>query len=84
MEQILIDRCQAQDVDFIEAELSKTVFIDTVLRNRWLNNTNLNGAEFTGATGYRIDITTNAIKGASFSRFEAVSLLDRLAIGRVD
>ena len=46
--------------------------------------TDLTGADFTGAVNYRIDINHNKIKKAKFSRLEAVSLLESLDIELTD
>nr|WP_245680758.1 hypothetical protein [Veronia pacifica] len=46
--------------------------------------TNLQDVDFTDSTAYAIDILENQIKGATFSRYEALNLLNSLDIELVD
>jgi fluoroquinolone resistance protein len=46
--------------------------------------TDLSGADFTDAIDYDIDVNLNVIRGARFSRQEAVRLLEHLGIELVD
>lgn len=84
LEQIVIEHSKARDVDFREGDFSKANFSETDLANSLFSHTNLGEADFTGAINYSIDIHTNSIKGATFSRYEALSLLDSLEIELVD
>jgi uncharacterized protein YjbI with pentapeptide repeats len=63
-----------KDADFSDSDLSNTLF----------RNTNLSSSNFTHSTNFDIDINQNNIKGAMFSRYEAVRLLNGLGIKLVD
>ncbi len=82
--EIEIEECKAHDVDFREGDFREANFTYTDFANSLFGGTNLSGADFTAATNYRMDIYHNEIKGAKFSRFEAVNLLDSLGIELVD
>ncbi|MEH6473845.1 MAG: pentapeptide repeat-containing protein [Halopseudomonas sp.] len=84
LQQLAIEDCKAQDVDFREANLREANFSHTDLSHSLFNHTNLSAANFVEAFNYHIDIHFNEVKGAAFSRHEAVSLLDSLGIELVD
>jgi uncharacterized protein YjbI with pentapeptide repeats len=81
---IVIEDCKARDVDFREANLSRAALTHTDFENSLFNRTNLTGADFSEATNYDIDVFSNEIKKAKFSRFEAIRLLDSLDIELID
>ena len=81
---LVIEDCKARDVDFREANLSSANLTYTDFANSLFNRTNLGGADFSEATNYDIDVFSNEIKRAKFSRFEAIRLLDCLEIELVD
>ncbi len=70
-----LTRCSAKEADFAEADLRGAACAGTDFAGAKFLHTNLEGADFTGATGYAIDPTANRMKGARFSLPEAVSLL---------
>jgi len=82
--EIEIKACRAHDVDFREADFSKANFKETDLSNSLFSNTNLTKAKFAGAINYDININRNKVEKATFSRHEAVRLLDALGINLVD
>ncbi len=82
--ELVIEECKAHDVDFREGDFSEANFTFTDFTNCLFNETNLTGADFTEAVNYLIDINHNRIKEATFSRHEAVSLLEGLDIELVD
>jgi uncharacterized protein YjbI with pentapeptide repeats len=84
LNEIEIEGCKAHDVDFREGEFCEAILSFTDFTNSLFNQTNLTGADFTGATNYRIDINHNIVRKAKFSRYEAVSLLDSLDIELID
>lgn len=68
-------RCRIHHGDFSEADLAHAVcggsdFLDSIFLH-----TNLEHADFVGATNYAIDPTANRVKQARFSLPEAVALL---------
>ena len=60
------------------------IFRSLDFANSLFNGTDLSGADFTEAINYQIDVNRNKIKGAKFSRYEAVSLLESLGIELID
>lgn len=84
LQELVLEECKAHNVDFREGDFSNANFTYTDLTGSFFTNTNLSGADFSEATDYDIDIYQNEIKQATFSRFEAVRLLDSLEIELVD
>lgn len=76
--------------DFKTNEVTETMFADCILTGADFKNCNLSGTEFfkcnltksdfRNSYGYRIDITSNKLKGAKFSSPEVHSLLSGLGI----
>ena len=79
-----MQHCRAHDVDFREANLSQAEMHGSSFSHSLFHRTNLTKANFTDATGFHIDLNNNLIKGAIFSRFEALTLLESLGIELVD
>ncbi len=82
--EIEMTECRAHDVDFQEADLNASNFSETDFASSLFQNTDLSSANFCGAYNYTIDIQNNKVKGASFSRLEATSLLESLGIVLAD
>jgi fluoroquinolone resistance protein len=68
------------DTDLIGCSLKQSSFVNAVFRNVTFHATNLEKADFTGASGYAINPLTNQIKGAKFSLPDAVSLLECMGV----
>ena len=79
-----ITECNASEVDFREADLSEAVLTATDFHKALFRNTNLTGADFSQAKNFDIDIRTNQLAGAKFSRYEALRLLGSLDIVLAD
>ena len=79
-----MDECKLHDVDFREADLTDADFHYSDLSFSQFHHSNLSSANFAEATNYSIDINANNVKGARFTRLEALSLLDSLGIELVD
>ena len=79
-----IIECRCKDVDFREGDFNSGSFSHCDLSGSLFSKTNLSGVDFSEASNYQIDIENNRIKGAKFSRFEAVRLLEGLDIELVD
>jgi uncharacterized protein YjbI with pentapeptide repeats len=84
LNEIVIEECKAHEVDFREGSFCDANFTYTDFTNSLFSETNLEGSDFTEALNYQIDINRNNIKGAKFSRHEAVRLLEGLGIELVD
>ncbi len=82
--ELTLEHCKAHDVDFRSANVSKAKLSHTDFTNSLFSKTNLKEADFSQAQNYSINIFNNEIKGAKFSKYEALSLLDSLEIELVD
>jgi len=72
--------CKAHDVDFRDGNFADADFSGTDFSYSQFHSTNLSRANFTDAVNYAIDLRINILKGARFSRMEAVALLESLDI----
>lgn len=84
LQDFVLEECKAHNVDFREGDFSDANFSHSDLSGSFFNSTNLTSADFREASGYDIDIYQNIIKGAKFTRYEAVRLLDCLEIELLD
>ena len=80
LNEIVIEACKAQEVDFREATLSYANFTQTDFNKSLFIHTDLNCADFTEAVNYNIDPVMNKLKKAKFSFPEVVALLNFLEI----
>jgi fluoroquinolone resistance protein len=78
--ELTLEACKVHQVDFREGDFSGSRFCFSEFRGALFTRTDLSGADFTDAIDYDIDINLNVIRGARFSRQEAVRLLDHLGI----
>ena len=76
--------CSAKDVDFRSGSFKNANFSSTDLKGALFGDTHLEYANFSDATNTQIDLKTNHLKGAKFSRFEALFLLESMGIILVD
>lgn len=81
---LVLVECKAHCVDFREGDFSNANFTYSDLSGSLFSSTNLSGADLSEAVSYDIDVYRNTIKGAKFSRFEAIGLLNSLDIELVD
>jgi len=84
LESIMISSCEARDVDFREANLTKADLSDTDFSCALFRNTNLTEANFSYASNFDIDVRVNTVRGAKFSRYDVWRLLSGLDIVLVD
>ncbi len=75
-----ITECNAHGVDFREADLHEADLRYTDFAKALFHHTNLTACNFVEAINFEIDISANIIKGAKFSRYEALRLLDSIGI----
>lgn len=75
---------KAHNVDFREGTFKKSNFTYTSFSQSLFNNTDLSESDFCEARDYQIDINFNQVKGAKFTRHEALSLLEGLEIKLID
>ena len=81
---LVLEECKAHGVDFREGDFTGSNFTYTDLTGCLFGNSRLPGVDFAEAENYDIDVYQNDIKGAKFSRFEALRLLDSLEVELVD
>ena len=84
LERLVIKKSSAKDVDFRSGKFVKADFSSSDFKGAWFGSTNLEYANFTDATNTQVDIRTNSLKGAIFSRYEALYLLESMGIVLVD
>ncbi len=80
LEGIVMKECRAKEVDFRNASFQKANFSGTDFKGALFDNTHLEYANFTDAQNTLIDIRKNYLKGAIFSRYEALFLLEVMGI----
>ena len=84
LDEIIIEECKAHGVDFREGSFGRASFTYTDFTDSLFGKSNLANVDFSEASNYNIDIFSNKIDNAIFSRHEAVRLLDCLDIELVD
>lgn len=84
LDELRMTGCSAVNVDLRQASLKEAKFNATDFRESLFNSTDLREADFSDAINYDIDIHHNPLKGAQFSRGEAVRLLEYLDITLTD
>lgn len=82
--ELILEECKAHQVDFREGFFSSASFTYSDFSGSQFSQTDLAEADFSEASNYSIDVYQNRIKGAKFSRHEAVGLLESLEIELVD
>ena len=80
LEDLVMKTCRAKEVDFRNCSLKKANFQETDFKGALFEKTNLEEANFTEAQNTHIDIKKNSLKGAVFSRYEALYLLEAMGI----
>ncbi len=84
LEDLVMKACRAKEVDFRNATLKKANFTETDFKGALFEKTHLEEADFTDAQNTYIDIRSNYLQGAIFSRYEALFLLESMGIVLVD
>lgn len=72
--------CSLKETDFTECNLSEALFSNCDLTHALFDQTNLQKANFTTARHYTIDLDSNKVKGALFSKEEVHGLLTKYGI----
>jgi uncharacterized protein YjbI with pentapeptide repeats len=84
MREAEVAQCLAHHADFREADFADADFRGTEFQGALFGNTRLGRADFAEAIDFNIDVRSNEVTGAKFSRLEATSLLAGLGIEIVD
>jgi uncharacterized protein YjbI with pentapeptide repeats len=81
---MVMQSCQAKEVDFRNGSFQKADFSGSDFKGALFGSTHLEKANFTDAVNTQIDLRANHLKGAIFSRYEALFLLESMGIVLVD
>jgi len=84
LEGMVMKECRAKEVDFRNGSFLRADFKGSDFKEALFGNTHLEGADFTDTSNTVIDIRSNYLKGAIFSRYEALFLLETMGIVLVD
>lgn len=74
------NHCSVVDCDFSEVNLSLSLFEGCDLSGATFSSTNLERVDFRSSYGYSISPNSNRVRGAKFSRFDAIGLLDEFGV----
>ena len=72
--------CAIKEVDFSEADLTASGFLNCDLTRTVFQQTILEKVDFRTANNYSIDLESNRVKNAKFSTFGIIGLLDKYQI----
>lgn len=84
LNELVLNDCKLHDADFREGSFAGSTMTGCDFTHSLFMKTNLRDVDFSDSTGYAIDVLNNEVKGARFSRHEALSLLDGLGVELVD
>lgn len=84
LQKMVVKDCNAQEVNFSEADLTGADFAGTDLTGATFLKTNLTDANFVDAKNYTLNLQDNTTKGAKFAFPEAIRLLYAMNIVIVD
>ncbi len=84
LDEMVLEGCKAHDVDFREGSFNRASFYYSDFLHSLFSRTELQEADFSDACFYDINILNNNIRGAKFSRDEALRLLSGLEIELVN
>ena len=83
-DRIEIKECSAKELDFRSGSFKNADFSSSDFKGALFGDTHLEYANFSDASNTNIDLKTNYLKGAIFSRYEALYLLESMGIVLVD
>ena len=83
-DRIEVKECSAKELDFRSGSFKNANFSSSDFKGALFGDTHLEYANFTDASNTQIDLKNNYLKGARFSRYEALYLLESLGIVLVD
>ncbi len=75
LDKTIFNKCSLREVDFTEANLQSAQFPESDLTGTLFSNTNLEKANFRGATNFTIDPEFNKMKGTQLYSFQLEGLL---------
>lgn len=80
LNKVRFDDSEVRECIFVQCDLREASFAKCNLKGTLFHNTRLEKANFSGAQEFVINPINNPIKGAKFSKWEALGLLDGLGI----
>lgn len=80
MQKTVFKECRLQEVDFSETDLQSSIFTSCDFAGATFGNTRLEKADLSSSHNFSIDPEENKIKGAKFSQFNLLGLLDKYEI----
>ncbi len=83
-DRIEIKECSAKELDFRSGSFKNANFSSSDFKGALFGDTHLEYANFTDSSNTNVDLKTNYLKGATFSRYEALYLLESMGIVLVD
>ena len=84
MDRIEMKECSAKELDFRSGSFKNANFSESDFKGALFRDTHLEYSDFTDASNTNIDLKSNYLKGAIFSRYEALYLLESMGIVLVD
>ena len=84
LDEMVMHECKAKEVDFSNGSFQKANFKGSDFKGALFTNTHLEGSDFTNSSNTMIDVRSNHIEGAIFSRYEALFLLETMGIVLAD
>jgi len=83
-DRIEMKECSVKEVDFRAGSFKNADFTQSDFKGALFENTNLEYSNFKDATNTNINLKSNHLKGAIFSQYEALYLLENIGIVLVD
>ncbi len=84
LHEVVMEECKAHDVDLRETQLNNAHLTYCDFTHSLFGRTNLSGADLSESVNFNIDVLDNNLSNATFSRYEALNLLESLGINLVD
>lgn len=84
LNELSIHECKLHDVDFREGNFTESTMTCCDFTHSLFMRTDLQRVDFSDSSGYAVNVLENPVKGAKFSRYEALGLLECLGIELVD
>lgn len=80
LKRIRLTGCQVRECHFVQSDMREGVFTESNFEGSLFHKTRLEKADFREAISYQINPENNPLKGAKFSKLEALSLLEGFGI----
>ena len=84
LHRVRMEECRLVGADFRESDLSEAIMTGCDFSESLFNQTILRKADFTNSWGFNLDVLHNIVTGATFTKWEALPLLESLGIRLVE